>query len=152
MAYAPALSIGSPLATYQTSSSSSISRTTTSVRSTTRAHPGLPGHRHAGQHGVGPARQLSKHPPGIRGVGRLAEDLPVDHDRGIGANHDGVAMARQAGRRFLASQSFDVDLGQLTRPLLFVDVDRLDHDVNARMVSSSRRRGDEEARTIGTRG
>ena len=64
----------------------------------------------------GCARSSSaQHPPGVGGVGRLAEDLAVDLDGGVGADRRRRRARRRHGRRLVAASRTDQRL-DLPRP------------------------------------
>ena len=81
IAYAPALSIGSPLATYHAMSASESSTMCTTVRSTRAECARRPSRAaDARQDLMGAARQAPQHRRGVRRVGGLAQHLAARHD------------------------------------------------------------------------
>jgi len=77
---------------------------------------------------VAAARQSPEHRGGVFVIARLAQDVAVDDDGGVGAEDDGVGRRRaarqyrQGRQRFLAGETTDVGLRRFARADRFVDV------------------------------
>jgi hypothetical protein len=141
IAYAPALSNGSPVARYH-STASGVSGTDPIVG--TYGHPGV--------HLMGPARQALQHPDGVVGVDRLAEDLAVELDHRVGGE-DRVAVDRtgllggQPGDQL--QRALAVSWG-LVDPVWRDDTKR--HAEQAQQLTTAGRRRSENQRHAASRG
>ena len=77
----------------------------------------------ARQHLVSLSRELGEHLDGFGVVLGFAEQPALEHDGGIGGQHDGVGARCERGRGLLAGEALNIGGGILTRPERLVDVD-----------------------------
>jgi len=88
--------------------------------------------RHGGQDVVRPPAQKLQHPVGFDRVAWLAEDLVVPQDDRVGRDDNAVWMAQGHGRRLQPGHAVDVQDGRLTRMHAFVDIGRIDVELEPR--------------------
>ena len=89
-----------------------------------RAH-GVEGERDRGQHLVAAAPECHQHCHAFRFAGRLAVDLPVQHDGRVGGKHRTIgttALCRKSGQRLFPCQAPHVVRRTLARQRLLVEL------------------------------
>ena len=123
--------MGSPLATYSAISGSDILTNATCVTSASVRSKSAASRAHPGDDLVRASRQQAQHARGVVGVRRLFEQMLVDHDDRISAQHDCIGMSRQHGSCLIARQPLRVVDRSFAGKRLFVNVSGIDLERNA---------------------
>ena len=100
----------------------------------------------AGVHLVASGRRAAEHPAGVVVVGRLAEDLAVDVDRGVGGDHDRSPVAARPPPPSRRQPATYVDRRPRRRDVSSMSAGRTSKSSRAERAARDRR-GDADAST-----